>query len=93
MNKPVIAPRTRGILDYFAEDEMFYFEPGDAASLCSVLLEVYRCPDTVREKLEKGRAVYLRHTWKRERRRLVRLVQQTAGAGGLQAGSEPAERN
>ena len=36
--KPVIAPRTKGILDYFGEDDILFFEPGDAKSLADTIL-------------------------------------------------------
>jgi len=81
MQRPVIAPRTRGILDYFQENEMFYFEPGDPESLCRALLSVYEDPEAARANMERGRAVYLQHTWQGEREKLVELVQQVARPG------------
>lgn len=85
MGKPVIVPRTKGILDYFTEDQIFYFEPGDIESLCRVLLTVHNEPETVQEKLRRGRAVYLQHTWKEEKKRLVDIVRRVGRSRGRHA--------
>lgn len=74
MEKPVIAPRTQGILDYFDEDSLFFFEPGSAEDLAAKIFEVYSNPLRTRQIVEKGKAVYLQHTWKTQGERLVALV-------------------
>ena len=73
LNRPVIAPRTRGILDYFSLEELIFFEPGDAKSLASVLRWVHDNPDDAQATMDRGRHVYLRHAWKEEAQRLVSL--------------------
>jgi glycosyltransferase involved in cell wall biosynthesis/peptidoglycan/xylan/chitin deacetylase (PgdA/CDA1 family) len=74
MHKPTIAPRTQGILDYFKDDEIFFFEPGNPQDLSETIFEIYNNPEMVKEKIGRGRAVYLRHTWQGEQVRLVKLV-------------------
>ena len=74
LHKPTIAPRTRGILDYFNDDEIFFFEPDNSQHLSEKILEIYNNPDMVKEKIGRGRAVYLRHTWEGEQERLVKIV-------------------
>lgn len=74
LGKPVIAPRTNGILDYFEQDSLFFFESGDAGSLAKQLLDVHFDPDKARETAERGQQVYLRHSWNQEKQELVSIV-------------------
>ncbi len=74
MKKPVIVPRTRGILDYFDEDSLFFFEAGDADSLAERILDIYTNRDRSREVLDKGYAVYNRYRWELQSKQYVDLV-------------------
>lgn len=74
MGKPVIAPRSKGILDYFDEESLHFFEPGSADSLAQVILEVYRNPERCCEVLERGISVYYAHRWELQRKHFVELV-------------------
>jgi glycosyltransferase involved in cell wall biosynthesis len=81
LGKPVIAPSTLGILDYFDAGSLLFFEPGNQKSLA--LQMAYAATHSV-EALgiaEAGQQVYLAHAWEQERETLVRLV-----AGLLEAG-------
>jgi len=66
-NKPVIAPRTKGIMDYFDEDSLYFFEAGKADSLAKTILDVYR--DSLRRQfiIEKGIKVYNEYRWESEK--------------------------
>ena len=86
MNKAVIAPRTRGVQDYFKEDELVYFEPGDMEDLARKIEWVYRHPEEMKSLLERGRKVYERHSWDLERGRFTGLVKGLV-RGREQAGS------
>ena len=72
--KPVIAPDTSGILDYFSRDELFLFECGSRADLAAQILRVHANPQLALQVTEKGQQVYLSHTWSKERRTLVDSV-------------------
>ncbi|MFP4379512.1 MAG: glycosyltransferase family 4 protein [Candidatus Sumerlaeia bacterium] len=74
MKKPVIAPRTQGILDYFEEDSLYWFEPGNAQSLSEAILRAWENPDEKDKVLKKGRAIYEKHRWSREKERLIGIV-------------------
>jgi glycosyltransferase involved in cell wall biosynthesis len=78
-NKPVIAPRTKGIMDYFGEDSIYFFEAGKADSLAKTILDVYR--DSLRRQfiLEKGVKVYNEHRWESEGKHFVELVTNLLG--------------
>jgi glycosyltransferase involved in cell wall biosynthesis len=74
IGKPVIAPRAPGILDYFDEDSLIYFELGDSADLARRLEHVIAHPREAAETARRGQAVYRDHTWQRERDTFVRLA-------------------
>jgi glycosyltransferase involved in cell wall biosynthesis len=73
--KPVIAPRTAGIQDYFGEDSLFFFEAGNADELAKQIGFVASHPREALEITQRGQQVYLAHTWKQEERTLIRLVE------------------
>jgi len=74
LGKPVIVPRTQGILDYFKEDEIYFFQADNPTNLSQVILDVYSNHKKKEEIVRKGIAVYRRHTWDRERCRLLKIV-------------------
>jgi len=74
LGKPVIAPRTPGILDYFDHDSLCYFEAGDAEDLARSIVNVSRNMSAAITVAEKGQQVYLAHRWSEERQNLVELV-------------------
>jgi glycosyltransferase involved in cell wall biosynthesis len=80
LGKPVIAPSTRGILDYFRHDSLFFFEPGDADGLGRAIRSVAAQPNTARQVANKGQEVYLQHNWTNERKALASLVAELLGA-------------
>ena len=72
--KPVIAPKTRGIQDYFGDDDLIFFELGDAGDLARKIAFAYSHPGYVAETVKRGQAVYLSHTWSRERLTLLNSI-------------------
>ena len=74
MNKPVLVPRTRGIEDYFSDDDMLFFEPGNADDLAAKIGWVYQHPSETQSLLEKGRKVYARYSWDLEEGRFLGIV-------------------
>jgi len=74
MKKPVIVPRTQGILDYFSEDSLFFFQAGDADSLAERILDIYSNWEKNREVLDKGYAVYDQYRWGLQSKYYVDLV-------------------
>ena len=72
--KPVIAPKTKGILDYFNDDEIFFFDPDSSSSLADVIFDVYSNPDKTTQRIECGINKYKKHTWQLERKNLVSAV-------------------
>jgi glycosyltransferase involved in cell wall biosynthesis len=72
--KPVIAPRTVGIQDYFDQEQIVYFEPGDVEDLARNMQYLCSQPREANEIARRGQAVYRAHRWSEERSRLVGLV-------------------
>ncbi|MDD1779547.1 MAG: glycosyltransferase family 4 protein [Candidatus Helarchaeota archaeon] len=75
MKKPVIAPRTKGIADYFDEESLHFFEAGDVDSLARAILDVYSNPARAQLRLEEGINIYNLHRWELEKNHLIKLVE------------------
>lgn len=71
IGKPVIAPNTLGIRDYFDDQSLVYFEPGNAEDLARQMERLYSHRDELSEIASKGQQIYLAHTWERERQTLL----------------------
>jgi glycosyltransferase involved in cell wall biosynthesis len=82
LGKPVVAPSTPGIQDYFSPGSLLFFEPGDIDSLARKIEYIAAHPGAAIEIAERGQEVYLAHTWSQEKNTLVDLV------GGLLQGKE-----
>jgi glycosyltransferase involved in cell wall biosynthesis len=72
--KPVIAPKTPGILDYFKPQELLFFELGDSHSLAAQIEYLFGHPREVIEVVKRSQRVYWRHKWNSERTRFLTLV-------------------
>jgi glycosyltransferase involved in cell wall biosynthesis len=79
MNKPVLMPRTKGVRDYFAEDEILYFEADKTEDLARMIAWAYEHPAELRGVMEKGRKVFDRHRWAMEGARFTGLVNNMVG--------------
>jgi glycosyltransferase involved in cell wall biosynthesis len=72
--KPVIAPKAKGIQDYFGDNELIFFELGNADDLARKIEFVYSHPEEVADTVKRGQKVYLSHTWSRERLSLLNSI-------------------
>jgi glycosyltransferase involved in cell wall biosynthesis len=82
LGKPVIAPRTPGIQDYFNQDALFFFEAGDTEELAMMIESVYFDSRQAIETAERGQEIYLAHTWQEEKGTLLDLVDGLLTEGG-----------
>jgi glycosyltransferase involved in cell wall biosynthesis len=80
LGKPVIAPSTSGIQDYFSNSSLLYFEPGNPADLAREIEYAFNHPREVLEIAQRGQQVYLNHTWESERETLLHRVSETLRA-------------
>ena len=74
LGKPAIAPRTTGIRDYFHEDSLVFFEPGNPDDLAAGIEFALSHPAEVTAIVRRGQEVYREHVWDKERQRLLGLV-------------------
>jgi glycosyltransferase involved in cell wall biosynthesis len=81
LGKPVIAPCTPGIEDYFSKGSLLFFEPGNSAELAQQIEYAFSHPSEVVEIVRRGQQVYLAHAWSRERQILVDLVSELLKEG------------
>ncbi|PYI77798.1 MAG: hypothetical protein DMF04_05400 [Verrucomicrobia bacterium] len=74
LGKPVIAPRTRAIQDYFGDHDLLYFELGNAEDLARQIEYAFSHSKEVAEITQRGQGVYLDHTWTREKSQFLDAV-------------------
>jgi glycosyltransferase involved in cell wall biosynthesis len=72
--KPVIAPKAKGIQDYFGDNDLIFFELGNADDLARKIEFAYSHPGEVADTVKRGQEVYLSHTWSRERLNLLNSI-------------------
>jgi glycosyltransferase involved in cell wall biosynthesis len=72
--KPVIAPRTSGILDYFGPEELVLFDLGSVDDLAVKMEYAFAHPEVMAKMVERGQKVYRAHAWRGERPHLINLV-------------------
>jgi glycosyltransferase involved in cell wall biosynthesis len=72
--KPVIAPRTAGIQDYFDDESLVFFELGESQDLARKLEYVFFHPRETLATVTRGQDVYLAHAWRQERETLVNVT-------------------
>jgi glycosyltransferase involved in cell wall biosynthesis len=74
MSKPVIVPSTRGIRDYFNNDEILFFEPDNANDLAAKIEWAYENPVELQQLVENGRRVYEKNSWALEEEKFLGMV-------------------
>jgi glycosyltransferase involved in cell wall biosynthesis len=74
VGKPVIAPRTPGVLDYFSADSLVFFESGRSDDLAEKMRFVMQHPAQARATARLGQQVLAQHTWSQERETLIETV-------------------
>ena len=77
MGKYVIVPKTQGILDYFDNESMLFFEPGNWISLSQVIFNLYQNKKRFHGILHEGIAVYYNHRWEIQSQHFINLVTST----------------
>jgi glycosyltransferase involved in cell wall biosynthesis len=70
-DKPVLAPNSAGILDYFGLDDLFFFELGDATDLARQIHRIYSNPSLAQTTIARGQEVLRRHSWSCEQKRFL----------------------
>lgn len=71
--KPLIVPKTKGIMDYFSDDSIFYFNPSDHKSLSSLIFFIYENMNNIKSLIEKAYGVYQKNNWKKQEENLIKI--------------------
>lgn len=74
LGKPVIAPRTLGIEDYFGKDDLLFFEPGDSEDLARQIEFAYFNRSELAGIVERGQQIYLANSWSRQKASLIHSI-------------------
>lgn len=73
-NKMVICSRTEGILDYFDENELIYFNPGDVNDFSTKVLEAYSNPTILERKIKLAGIKLSSINWNDEKNKLISII-------------------
>jgi glycosyltransferase involved in cell wall biosynthesis len=87
LGKPVIAPRAAGILDYFDDASLLFFELGSAEDLARKIEYAFSHRAEAGELAARGQGVFHEHSWPMERARLIGLVAKLLGTGDSRVGA------
>ena len=93
MNKPVIVPSTRGIRDYFSDDEILFFEPDNVNDLAAKIEWAIENPSQLRRLLENGRKVYEKNRWEAEQEKFLGVVNNLLTPVAARVGAESPVEN
>ena len=74
-NKMVICSRTQGILDYFEEEDLFFFQSGSTEDLVDKVLLAYNNKNLVNLKILKIADKLKLYSWELEKQKLNRLIE------------------
>jgi glycosyltransferase involved in cell wall biosynthesis len=67
MHRPVVAPSTEGIRDYFTPEQLLMFVPNDVSDMAAKILWARENPEGVRHIVAHGNQAYRDHLWREEK--------------------------
>lgn len=82
LGKPVVAPSTSGIQDYFNNESLLFFEAGNSKDLARQIEYALVHPVKAAEIVRRGQKVYQEHTWDQEREVLLDRVGKLLNTNG-----------
>ena len=75
MGKPVVMSRTRGVLNYFDDSSIIYFEPENPEDMARAVLNLYNNPENAKELVVNAQKICQKYRWEVEKKKYVRLVE------------------
>lgn len=72
--KTVVCSKTKGMLAYFDDDDLFYFEPGNIVDFSSKVLLAYNDLQLVKKKLAKSRQKVKSLDWEIQKNKLTDIL-------------------
>lgn len=74
LNIPIIAARTRVISEYFDDNMVHFFTPGDANSLAETILDLYHHPEKMHKQVQNQNTFSNTYNWRTISQKYVNLV-------------------
>lgn len=74
LGKPLVTSRLSVLQRYFGEDSLFMCEPGNVEDCAEKILEVYRNPEEVRLRVERGRNALAKISWKIQKKKYLDII-------------------
>jgi glycosyltransferase involved in cell wall biosynthesis len=71
--KPVIVPKTKGISDYFEDESIYFFEPGNITELAATIYRIYSDNGEKTKIINNAYNVYRKYSWQAQQEKLVKL--------------------
>jgi glycosyltransferase involved in cell wall biosynthesis len=75
MRVPVIAPRLNIIQQYFDEDMLMFFDPGDVDQIADCIINLYRDRNLQQALVEKSQEFFRCHNWQKQQDDYLALVE------------------
>jgi glycosyltransferase involved in cell wall biosynthesis len=73
-NKTVICAKTEGIVDYFSENDLFYFEPENIIDFTDKVIEMKNNPEQVKKKLLSAKEKLKYLDWEIEKQKFHDII-------------------
>lgn len=74
MGKPVIAPRTKGILDYFSDEDLCYYTHDSPDEMAALIQKACTKRHSRCDKLDNAIRIYQNHRWEVQKQTLLTQV-------------------
>lgn len=78
---PVICAGTSTMRHYFSDDDLLFFEPGNATDLARAIRELLDDPTSAEHRVERSKHTLKQLDWSAQRDTLVQAVESLAGPG------------
>jgi len=75
MGKPVVMSRTQGVLNYFDDSSIMYFEPENPEDMARAVLNLYNNPEKAKELVVNAQKICQKYRWEVEKKKYVRLIE------------------
>jgi len=75
MGKPVVMSRTQGVLNYFDDSSIMYFEPENPEDMARAILNIYNNPEKARQLVINGQKICQKYQWETEKKKYIRLIE------------------
>jgi glycosyltransferase involved in cell wall biosynthesis len=79
MKKPVIVPRTPGILDYYDDSSIYFFNNDNPSELADKIYRVYSNKEEREQIINMGYEIFEKYRWRIQQERMVNLTKALAG--------------